>query len=183
MIPDILKAILSIFTFICILVLLGVLLKRIIDYIEANPLATERISKKLMILFSFAHFYFFYIRLSGTLIAFSSMATVFYVNFYSNYPHLKANDSNFLIAVSNTIISHVKLTAEFNQNLVSGLRAILCYLILWGTPMIVFFNLSANQETVSMEDKKRKISIFLGKAFEWIQNFRLHTSNNIKNRE
>ena len=159
-------------------ILLGVSIKNSIEYIETNPFASEKISRNLISLFIFAHFYLLYINLSRLLIISSLVAHICFFSFYSEYPILKIRNSRFIFGLFLTLLNHICLIIEFGKGYLNGLNILICFIILWITPFTVFFNISANQDTAALEARKRKTSIVLGRAVEWLQSFQ---SKSIKN--
>lgn len=173
MILELLKVFSFLSLFLFCFIVLGILFKKTIEYIEANPFATETFSKNLLCLFILAHFYLVYIKLPKISILLSLISHFTFLWFYNDYPILKVKDARFIVAFILTFINHFNLIVEFRKGSIIGWHAFIGFIIFWGTPIIISFNLSANQHTVVVESKKRKTAKILGNIVEWFQSLQI----------
>lgn len=171
MIAEILKIFSVLFLFVFLLITVGLAMKKVLEHMETNPFAAELISRNLILAFIVLHLYFIHVKLAKGLILLSFIAHSTFLYLFNDYPYIKAKDYRFIISLIITIINHIYLGTTFQKSTMSGIQVFICYLIIWGTPMIVFFSLSANQDTVPIEINKRQASKFLGKIVEWTQSF------------
>jgi hypothetical protein len=143
---------------------IALLFKYSLEYIELHPYSTEQFSKNLIYFSLTCNALLFIFNLKRSLIFINLCVNLLAFSLFNDYPDIKVKDYRFITILLLTCFNHIYLL-KISNNL-SGWVVLVGYFVIWLTPLILIFNISANQSTPQIQVKKRKIAVVLGNLFE-----------------
>jgi hypothetical protein len=148
---------------------LGLAIKKTISYMETNPYGSRTLVYSVLYTSMVGHLYLYIARLPILFVFYSFSIQLILLWLYGEYPNMKVRDPRFIVATLGTILGHFVLTSIAMDMDVGAVAIITSYTIIWISPAMCFFSLSATDEILSFEAARRKSSRFLGSLVERVQ--------------
>lgn len=147
---------------------LGVI--KLIDYLEENPYGSKAFIQKIVYSSIMAHLIFLFMGMPILQILFSLSIQYAYHCLFDIYPIVKPDDPRFIYGLVGSLVNYFLMIRFISLNDGSLLSIIPYFLIIWTTPIVFFFSMSATEDSLFVKKTGKKNKTYAGMALEWAFN-------------
>lgn len=151
-------------------IIAALLIKSTISYLESNSHKSKNTAFAVIISSVFCHYFFYLFGFSKRYIIFSFIVQLLFLSLFEEYPYMKASDIRFILGILLTLINHFYMIINVKSIGLNMFKSLFCFLIIWISPIIIMFSLSATQEIIAFEANKRTLSKKIAGFLENFQN-------------
>lgn len=164
-------------SFLCTLIFLivaGIFIKSSILYLENNPHKSKNFVFFILILSIVLHYLLYLFNFSKIHLIFSIFTQILFLSLFEEYPYMKSNDIRFILGILFTIINHFITIFSVRSKSLGILQVLFSFLIIWISPVIFLFSLSATEEIISFDINKRTILRKIAELLDGLKNKKGH---------
>lgn len=154
MLTGLLKVMLVLGVTLLVNLVLGLGIRSIIKHMETNPYGSRTIMYSVLYVSMLGHIYLYAAGLPKLFIFYSFSIHMALSWLYEECPHMRIKDPRFIMSTLGTILSHFVLTRIMMDMDACFIVIAASYAIIWASPVMCFFSLSATDEILSFETRR-----------------------------
>lgn len=154
---------------IALIIAAGIGIVKFIDYLDENPYASKDLIQNILYIAVGSHLLFLFIGVPFLQILFSLSIQYSYHCLFDSYPIIKPEDYRFIYGLVGSLINYFLMIRFITVVNIRIITVILCFVVIWITPVCFFFSMSAGDETLFIKSKGRVSETYVGQFLKWIR--------------